>query len=94
MASSSVQLKRAKHAAPAQKMPAARMGSVAGSAGAGMLIDSDSDDGRQAQPAATARFGSRRLGTAGALGLPMFADYRSMEASRHCVMSSVEPKSL
>ncbi|CAK0786238.1 hypothetical protein CVIRNUC_009451 [Coccomyxa viridis] len=60
-----LKLKRAKHAAPAQKMPAAQMGSVAGSAGAGMLIDSDSDDGRKAQPAATARFGSRRLGTAG-----------------------------
>ena len=83
MAYFSVQLKRAKHAAPAQKMPAAQMGSVAGSAGAGMLIDSDSDDGRKAQPAATARFGSRRLGTAGALGLPIFAGHKSMQASRH-----------
>lgn len=79
----SVQLKRAKHAAPAQKMPAAQMGSVAGSAGAGMLIDSDSDDGRKAQPAATARFCSRRLGTAGALGLPIFAGHNSIQASRH-----------
>ena len=78
MPSSSVQLKRAKHAAPAQKMPAAQMSSAAGSAGAGMLIDSDSDDGKHAQPVATARFGSRRLGTAGALGLRIFADHKSM----------------
>ena len=62
-------MKRAKHAAPAQKMPAAQMGSIAGSAGAGILIDSDSDNGGPAQPAATARFGSRRLGSA---GVPVF----------------------
>lgn len=56
-----MQLKKAKTGSSAQKPKAAAAPVTVASAGNGILIDSDSDDGVPAQQA-TARFGGRRLG--------------------------------
>jgi len=57
-----MQLKKARVGGSAEKSKASAVPAIGGSAGGGILIDSDSDDGVPPQPAATARFGGRRLG--------------------------------